>query len=37
MVELDHQKSVAKTLVINVRLNTSIFFLSNLFDYCRFA
>ncbi len=35
MVELDHQRSVANTLVNKMRLD--IFVLFNIFNYCRFA
>ncbi len=35
LVELDHQRSAAKTLVNKMRLD--IFVLSNIFNYCRFA
>ncbi len=35
MVELDHQRSAAKTLVHKIRLY--IFLLFNIFNYCRFA
>ncbi len=35
MVELDHQRSSAKTLVNKMRLD--IFVLFNIFNYCRFA
>ncbi len=35
MVELDHQRSAAKTLVNKMRLDTFVLF--NIFKYCRFA
>ncbi len=35
MVELDHQRSAANTLVNKMRLD--IFVLFNIFNYCRFA
>ncbi len=35
MVELDHQRSAANTLVNKMRLD--IFVLLNIFNYCRFA
>ncbi len=35
MVELDHQRSAANTLVNKMRLD--IFMLFNIFHYCRFA
>ncbi len=35
MVELDHQRSAAKTLVNKMRLDTFVLF--NIFNYCRFA
>ncbi len=35
MVELDHQRSAANTLVNKMRLD--IFILFNIFNYCRFA
>ncbi len=35
MIELDHQRSAAKTLVNKMGLDT--FVLSNIFNYCRFA
>ncbi len=35
MVELDHQRSAAKTLVSKMGLDT--FVLLNIFNYCRFA
>ncbi len=35
MVELDHQRSAANTLVNKIRLD--IFVLFNIFNYCRFA
>ncbi len=35
MVELDHQRSAAKTLVNKMGLDTFVLF--NLFNYCRFA
>ncbi len=35
MIELDHQRSAAKTLVNKMGLDT--FVLYNIFNYCRFA
>ncbi len=35
MVELDHQRSAAKTLVNKMGLDTFVLF--NIFNYCRFA
>ncbi len=35
MVELDHQRSAAKTLVNKMGLDTLVLF--NIFNYCRFA
>ncbi len=35
LVELDHQRSAAETLVNKMRLD--IFVLSNIFNYCRFV
>ncbi len=35
MIELDHQRSAAKTLVNKMGLDTFVLF--NIFNYCRFA
>ncbi len=35
MIELDHQRSAAKTLVNKMGLDTCVLF--NIFNYCRFA
>ncbi len=35
MIELDHQRSAAKTLIIKMGLDTFVLF--NIFNYCRFA